>query len=300
MAGELSARKAAARQARGILRRQLRKALKKLDGSHDADDEDIHEARKRIKQARATLRLMRETLPRAHYRREDRTLQASAHPLSLARDAKVLVEAFDRLLAHHREARQAGGTRALRRALVRQRTAARASVRGENVRRARRGLRRARACARGWSLGKKGWRRLARGATRQYAQGRECLEAVRREATVETLHRWRKQAKYLYLQLELLTPVCVAEVRRLACGLRRLSDELGDDHDLAMLRETIASRTDPIADAASATALATVIERSRTNLQRRALLRGARLYRLAPERFTALLEQQPRAARSAR
>lgn len=300
MAASLSTRKAAARQARGILRRQLLQGLKKLDGSHEADDEDIHDARKRIKQARATLRLMRETLPRADYRREDRTLQASAHPLSRARDAKVLVEAFDRLLAHHRAARQAGGTRALRRALVQQRTAARVRVRGDDMRRARRGLRRARAGARDWSLGKQGWKRLARGATRLYAQGRECLEAVRREATVETLHRWRKQAKYLYLQLELLTPVCVAEVGRLARGLRALSDELGDDHDLAMLRQTVASRTDPIADAASATALATLIERSRTNLQRRALLRGARLYRLAPERFTALLERQPRPARGAR
>jgi len=63
-----------------------------------------------------------------------------------------------------------------------------------------------------------------------------------------------------------------------------------------VLRESVAARTDHFADAATATALATVIERSRTNLQQRALLRGARLYRLEPERFTALLERRPRSA----
>src|SRR5215469_2034221 len=182
---ELTERKGAARQARSILRRQLRKGLEKLDGSHEANDEDIHDARKRIKQARATLRLLREALSRSDYRREDRTLQAAAHPLSLARDAKVLVEAFDQLLADHRRARQLSGAQGFRRALVQQRTRARESVLSDEVRRARRGLRRARACAKDWPLAHKGWTRLARGATRLYAQGRECLEAVRREATVE-------------------------------------------------------------------------------------------------------------------
>jgi CHAD domain-containing protein len=49
------------------LRKQMKKGRKALDSGH-ASDEDIHDARKRIKEARATLRLLRNALVRARAR----------------------------------------------------------------------------------------------------------------------------------------------------------------------------------------------------------------------------------------
>jgi CHAD domain-containing protein len=290
MSAALRQRTAATRQARRILRKQVRKGLKNLDSGRTASDSDIHDARKRIKRARATLRMMRGALSRGDYRREDRALRAAAHPLSVARDAKILVEALDELSERYSGNGQLSGTGGFRRALVRQRGEARSRVVRHDAQLARRCMRRARKRANRWSLDHRGWRAVVHGVTRIYSRGREALAAVRHEATVERLHAWRKQAKYLYLQLELLAEVCHPAVGRLAREFQSLSEDLGDDHDLAVLRDMVAARMGEFSDEASATSLTLHIERARSGLQRRALSRGARLYRPAPERFARRLE----------
>jgi CHAD domain-containing protein len=281
----------ALRQARRILRGQLKKGLRNLDGRHAANPEDVHDARKHIKKARATLRLLQGALARGDYRNEDHALRDAARPLSAARDAKVLVDALDELSERYRGARHIKGARRFRRTLLdaRARAQRRALKAAGGVRDSRKLMRRARAAAKGWSLGNNGWDDLTQGAVRLYRQGREALDGVRIEPSVECLHQWRKQTKYLYLQLELLGPVCSPRVCRLAQELHELSDDLGDDHDLAGLREAAAVHSQQFPDDAGATALMTVIERSRTRLQRKALLRGARLYRAPPSRFARLL-----------
>jgi CHAD domain-containing protein len=292
-------RDGAARRAQQILRTQARMALHSLDADGRANDEDIHEARKRIKEARATLRLVRAALLRPDYRRQDRALRTAAQSLSAARDARILVAALDRLDAQYRSARDISGAEGFHRELVRQRTQARHEVTSGGIRCARRRLREARLRAARWSLGRRsGWRDIVRGAEHSYIRGREALAQVRREAGVAGLHAWRKQAKYLYLQLEELAPVCGPAVSRMARELHALSDDLGDDHDLAMLRTRVAEHAQHFADEASAAALVTLIERARNRLQKRALLRGERLYRPVPEQFARLLET--RHARGAR
>jgi CHAD domain-containing protein len=287
MAAVLQSRDAGARQARRILRSQVRKGLKKLDGEHAASDADIHDARKRIKQARATLRLLRAVLPRTDYLREDRALRGAARPLSVARDAKVLVDALDVLSQQYRGARHIKGAQRFRRALVRARGQARRRTLTDasGVHHSLKLMHRARARADRWSLGHDSWAGLISSAVRLYAEGRAALQDVRAEPTVERLHRWRKLAKYLYLQLEVLAPVCAPAVGRMARQLHALTDDLGDDHDLAVLREAVAAHTRDFASDAGATLLMTLIERSRTNLQRGALLRGGRLYRPTAARF---------------
>lgn len=279
MAAKLQARKAAARKAQRVLRSQARKASKDLEGGK-ASDEAIHAARRRVKKARATLRLLRDLLPRGAYRRENRTLREAARPLSRARDAKVLVGACDRLSERYLTTRQMDGITRLRSRLVQAHKAARAQVlgRADGVRHTRKLLRRARRAAGEWPLGSKGWTDLVKGAARVYQSGRAALEDVRRQPTVENLHEWRKQTKYLYHQLELLRPVCPVEVGRLADQLHTLSDDLGDDHDLAVLRASVARHAD-FPRPSGATEFMTLVERARTTLQKRALLRGSRLYR---------------------
>jgi CHAD domain len=95
----------------------VKNGLRQLDGG-GAADENIHDARKRVKQARATLRLLRKALSRAEYRREDQMLRDAAQPLGAARDAKILVEALDGLQQRYRDARHIKGIRRFRRVLL--------------------------------------------------------------------------------------------------------------------------------------------------------------------------------------
>lgn len=290
VARALQRRGAGGKHARRILRKQMKKGLKALDGGRASDDH-IHDARKRIKQARATLRLLRGALSGDDYRREDRILRDAAHPLGAARDAKILVEALDGLQQHHRGARHIKGGQRFRRALVHARVQARrrALTDAAGVAAARKLIDVACSQAKHWTLRHGGWRQLAKGAVRHYAKGRAALREVNGERTVERLHRWRKQAKYLYLQLELLAPISTPEIARRADALRSLSDDLGEDHDLAMLHQRVAEHMRDFPKQLEGTALFSAIERSRRVLQRRALSRGGRLYRRRPARLARRL-----------
>src|SRR5580704_13345662 len=86
----------------GALMRRARRALvAQLDqavaGLEDPRRRSIHEIRKKLKRARAALRLLRDCLGKAVYRRENSLLRDAARPLTPVRDAKVLFET----LRHH-------------------------------------------------------------------------------------------------------------------------------------------------------------------------------------------------------
>ena len=285
-------RRSATREARKILRDQVHSALQNLNrGKPTADD--IHEARKSIKKARATLRLLRDAVSWKAYKKENDALRKAARPLSVARDAKVMVDTLDRMVEQHAGASQIGGLKRLRRKLVNESRQARRKVTtgAAGARRARQLLNTAESRAKRLSVGHHGWSRIGKGLVRLYQQGHDCLAQVRSEPTVERLHAWRKSTKYLYHQLTLLEPICPRTLKAFTRQMHHLSDELGDDHDLAVLREQVARDGATFPDEASRTALLMLIERSRMMLQRRALLSGAQLYREEPRHFESRLHQ---------
>jgi len=57
--------------------------------------------------------------------------------------------------------------------------------------------------------------------------------------SVEAFHDWRKRAKYLRYHLRLLRPTWPAVLKRARSQIKTLADRLGDDHDLAVLAETL-------------------------------------------------------------
>src|SRR5438045_3832500 len=102
-------RKSAAHEARSKLCEQIGEALHHL-GRGQPGSAEIHEARKAIKRSRATLRLLRNTLSDHAYRLENSTLRDAAKPLSAVRDARVLLESLDDLMARARlEPKEAAG-----------------------------------------------------------------------------------------------------------------------------------------------------------------------------------------------
>src|SRR5262245_23423066 len=79
----------------GLIRGQIDSALDEL--TSPKSDDSIHAIRKRCKRIRAVLRLMRDELGDAVYRRENHCYRDIAEPLAGARDATVLAAAFDTL-----------------------------------------------------------------------------------------------------------------------------------------------------------------------------------------------------------
>jgi hypothetical protein len=131
-----------------------------------------------------------------------------------------------------------------------------------------------------WRLRREGWNVFESGLLRTYRRGRKTLRRARVERTDQNLHEWRKRVKDHWYHLRLLAPGCGAAVSGQAKEAHQLSDLLGDDHDLAVLKDALQSGE---AEAAvDLDALIGLIDFRRAQLQADAIHIGERLYAEKP------------------
>jgi CHAD domain-containing protein len=131
-----------------------------------------------------------------------------------------------------------------------------------------------------------GWELIGPGLHRSYRRGRKRLQAVEEEASVTNLHELRKRVKDLWYQLRLVRAADPQMIGPLADHVHDLSDHLGDDHDLALLREQGSQRRSAFADPGDQRNLAELIDRRRGELQFAAISLATRIYAQKPKKFT--------------
>lgn len=286
------------RGARRITRRRIKSALQAL-GPEKASDRSIHAARKELKKARATLRLLRDALGKATYKRENAALRDVARPLSQVRDGRVLLDALSSLTQYYGAPASALSLAGFKRSLSRRRTQSRKNVLGKRapLQHARKALREVSSRSSRWHVGHHGWSVLGAGLRRTYTRGRDAFGQARISPTNENLHEWRKQTKYFWHQLQLFEPLGSERVAELTQVAHKLADSLGDDHDLAVLHERAEEARDTFPRAATHEALLALIKRCRNSLQHKALQLGLRLYEEQPAAFSARVEKCWRAWR---
>jgi len=223
-------------------RRLLRELGEQIIACPSAPDADhstaLHEARKSCKRARAVLRLVRDHLGDEVYARENQRFRDAARLLAGARDSWVMLSLVDRLVAEDDGLLEDASLVAFRAQLVeRQRADGSRTAGGTDVwemveAMMGEGL----AELHGRAQGSLGVQDLCRGVRRVYAQARHALRRSRVGQVPEHLHEWRKQVKYLWHQVEVLTEMWPQLLTPLAAELHLLADYLGDDHDLVVLR----------------------------------------------------------------
>jgi CHAD domain-containing protein len=135
---------------------------------------------------------------------------------------------------------------------------------------------------------------------RIYRNGHRALAAASAEPSVANLHEWRKQAKYLWHQLQVLEPACPDALSKLANEFRELTQLLGDDHDLAVLHETVAANPKAFGGDKVLQALTRALARRRAELQQQAFLVGSHLYQDPPRVFTRRIKKYWKAWRATR
>jgi CHAD domain-containing protein len=297
MAEKLEGRRAGTLEARQIVCKHIDEALSALKGESPSDAA-IHKARKAIKKARAVWRLLQQAMPEAIYRGTNSRLRDAGRPLGVARDAKILVVAVDKLLAKARGTAAAGYLGAVRRTLLENGLVIKRAVRSESTGLAlsRQALRSARQRIQNYSIAKHGWSTLGKGLGRAYRRGCRMYAKSRSERRVPDLHEWRKQAKYLHHQLTVLKPLRKGRIGKLSAEAAKLADKLGNDHDLAVLRTKICGPEGAIAPGAQRRVV-TLIEHERKKLQDAAFTLGARIYAEKPADFLARFDKYWRAWR---
>jgi CHAD domain-containing protein len=261
--------------------RFARSALRKAE----LNDDCVHALRKSLKSARAAVRLLRPGLSGTDYRRANLACRDVGHYLSPLRDAHVLLRALDRFAAG-----DGAGLRAIadtRRLLESERDQHHAELDTPAIRG---------RCA---SLLESGCDPvlapavraldpdvLHKGLHRQYRRARRAFEIAQREGDGEHLHEWRKQTKYLRNGADLLTDAGARGLKRLSKHAERIADQLGEEHDLAVLERSLRARGGDI----DAPELIARLAQRRRSLQARALRRGEKVFAQRPQEFSAAVK----------
>ncbi|HYD15570.1 MAG TPA: CHAD domain-containing protein [Hyphomicrobium sp.] len=200
---------------------------------------EVHEARKCMKRIRALLRLGRIGLGETVYRTENAHFRSIANALSSARDDHVLLETVVKLIASD-EGKTASALGRLKEAVLAQRFlepngAADGRIDADAaLERAVRRFRRLR-------IEPDSFETLEQGLVRNYRKAIKRRVTAYAENTDDAFHEWRKCVQTHQRHMTLLSrawpPLFDAHVE----AARELSQILGDDHDLAILRQRMSS-----------------------------------------------------------
>jgi CHAD domain-containing protein len=283
---------------RRVLKAQVDDAVEQLRGEAGNEPaEAIHEARKDMKKIRSALRLVRDAIGDDAWRRENDHYRDVARKLSSHRDAEILVESLDGLRERFGPAaRERSET--LRKQLDEENRAAHDDGTIERTMAgAAAELIALRSSLDELALEGDGWELIAPGIHRSYRRGRKRLRSVEEEASVTNLHELRKRVKDLWYQLRMIREADRPMIGALADHAHDLSDHLGDDHDLALLREEAQRRRDAFASPADQRHLLQEIDQRRGELQFAAISLGERIYAEKPKKFTARLAKRFRRSR---
>jgi CHAD domain-containing protein len=282
---------------RRCAREQLDRAIDELTNRVRHDPvEAVHDARKALKKARSLLRLGRGTLAPAGRRRENGALRHAGRLLSSARDAEVMLDAVDDLADRYAGRVPQATFGAIRRHFEAERDPARRRLLESGLtEQVAQELKAVRSRIDEWPLQQGGWRAIEPGFERSYARGRDALERARTRPTVENLHDWRKRAKDLWYHLRMLEPASPGIVGGAATEADELSQLLGDDHDLAVLRESLERAAGLAVDL---DAVLELIDHRREQLQAQAIRLGERLYAEPPKVFVRRMHRYWKASRT--
>ena len=253
--------------------------------STDETGESVHQARKALKRLRALLRVSRAAIGEHRYRDENRILRNVGRALSGTRDAQVLLDTLDALGARYDEAVRKGTWSRLRASLAA--ATAHSDGAGDAVEAgsllgilsdARGRVANGRLSQVGDAVS------LADGFAAVYGRGRRAYRAARSTPSTETLHELRKRAKDLWHGAQLLEPIGAPQLKELKHSGHRLSDLLGEDHDLTILREHAEAHHELVSEIELE--LLAALTRSRQEaLRREALSCAAALYREKPKKL---------------
>ncbi len=265
-------------------------------------DAAVHEARKAMKRLRAVLRLIRSEIGDDAYRWENTVLRDAARSVAPIRDGVVMVNTVDRIRERYEGQIAEESFAELRAALVGRSDRLRRRVLDDReiIPGVIRTLRSARVRYSSWPVesddpmvlyGRSpiphAFESIAPGLGRTYGRGRKEMARAIAHPTAANFHLWRKRAKYLRHQAEILQPLWPDAVGGLAQSLEQLGEWLGDDHDLAILLKLISDIPELCPDMRERSFLAALAQHRRAELQMASISLGSRIYAERPNQFVS-------------
>lgn len=275
---------------RRIIDERVETAIEHIDGDEDPH-ETVHAVRKRCKEVRAALRLVRPVLPT--YSEENAHYRDAARRISAVRDAQAAVETFD---THLRPAAEADGrvneetlgdvqtTLADRRdGLATDQTIDErlASIRADLVA--------GRDRLETLQIEGAGYDAVAGGLRKSYKRARNRMADAYDGPEYERFHEWRKRVEYHRDHTSLLASSWEGPMGARRGELQTLTEVIGDETDLAEFVTTM--HEEELFTQDTREKLTSLIDGRRSQLQRQARPLGERLFAEAPAHIVARFEQ---------
>lgn len=268
---------------------------------HVDDDTDrheaVHEVRKRCKEVRAAVRLVRPVLPT--YSEENAHYRDAARRVSEIRDAQAAIETFD---DHVRPAAEDDGVLSddtldgIREALIDRRDEMAAEQDLEQrLEKVRADLLEGRERVPDLPIATEGYDAVAGGLRKSYKRARNRMEEAYEDPEFERFHEWRKRIKYHRYHSRLLRSIWVGPMKARRSELKTLSDVIGDENDLAEFAMTM--RDEDLFEGDTREVLGRVIGGRRAELHREGRPLGERLFAEEPDRLVARFGQYWEATR---
>lgn len=255
----------------------------------------IHESRKAVKRVRAMLRLVRSELSDKIFRYENQSLAETARMVGEIRAAAAVTEVAELIRDIYGELLATGTFEELIARLAHRRDVMEmAALEDPNlVGRVVRSLERAHGRYSSWPTDPEArrvygigirddYRAIEPGLGSSYRAGRHRMVSAYKSRKADDFHSWRKRAKDLKHQMEFLVPLWPEVVSAWAITLGRLSEILGEDHDLAELLDLVRERPDLCPNPRERSLFHALVQQRRHELQLAAEILGRRVYAEKP------------------
>jgi len=291
MAYHLRRKKSVQKSVRKVACEQIDRAIGEILDEGLDRHEAVHQVRKRCKKLRGLVRLVRPQFD--DYRAENAFFRDAARELSYVRDAQSIVECFDALVDHFRDQVDQEAFASIGEQLADRRRKVAEDVVGlrDRLDEFLAKMREARQRADAWQIRGGGFSAVEGGLRRTYGRGRAAQGKACADPNTENFHEWRKRVKYHWYHARLLRGVWrdIMEVHVGAAD--RLSDLLGDDHDLAVLRSTVLDDPEAFGTETDVQAFVALLDRRRAELQAEARPLGERLFAERPKQLARRLRR---------
>jgi len=265
-------------------------ALAALD-EREGRDVAIHSVRKECKRSRALLRLFSDAIGDG-WQRECHEFRDLSRSISVVRDARVILDVHAAMITQYGNSLDALAIATMRQQLIadiQSGVDAHDATPTNDMLRQR--LQSAKLRARRWTIADASERALEQGFVRTYRRGRAAARRARAVPHESNFHELRKRAKDLWYQLELLARRWPDTALRRVAPTRRLTELLGDAHDLVIYREAV-ERAAVARARETGEILAALADRRCRALEAEAALLTREVFADKPKRFRAALERR--------
>ncbi|MFG0286683.1 MAG: CHAD domain-containing protein [Rhodopirellula sp. JB044] len=262
---------------RRIATEQIDKAIREVEDDSLPRHEVIHQVRKRCKKVRGLVRLVRPALGKA-YHEANVLFRDAARPLSELRDAKSMVGTCDDLMNYFEGKVDRSIFESIRSSLKQDLSDINDRKIGERLSEFRDTMLESKKMVKDWALSDSGFDAIEGGFIKTYERASDRLSDAKDDRDSHLLHQFRKRTKYHWYHLRLLQDIWPPIMKSYRDAAKELSDLLGDEHDYAVLRQTILNDPEVLNEHKNVEVFVALLDARRRRLANRAITIAERLF----------------------